>query len=217
MNSNALRFVVRICMLAVLLVGHGCSTPSVPKATIRSTDASYISDLGEIQEYIDTMPADVVVAGYPKDTAVEIQYTVDASLVQTTYRGVVLKRLTPQYSVFRSRTDTSQMIVVPTKSLSRISVNGIRKKRSSPATGWSLILLSLAGIALLSTWGLRSAEAADLKDYYRLPPVNSCLVVVAIIVLAGASIAVALSMIFENAQSGDHGRYERVVSTWRFQ
>ncbi len=199
------------------VIANSCSSVSVPRSNMRSTDASYRSDLEGLQNYIDTMPADIVVAGYPKDTTVPVTYTVDTERMQTTYRGVVVKRITPEYTVFRSRSDTSRVVVVPTKTLSRVSIDGVRKKRSSTAQSFLWLLLPIGAIAFLATWGWRNAEAADASTGYRVPPVNSCLVILAIIVLAAATLVVAVSIPVVNALLGEAGTYERVSQTWLFQ
>ena len=199
------------------VIANSCSSVSVPRSNMRSTDASYRSDLEGLQNYIDTMPADIVVAGYPKDTTVPVTYTVDTERMQTTYRGVVVKRITPEYTVFRSRSDTSRVVVVPTKTLSRVSIDGVRKKRSSTAQSFLWLLLPIGAIAFLATWGWRNAEAADASTGYRVPPVNACLVILAIIVLAAATLVVAVSIPVVNALLGEAGTYERVSQTWLFQ
>lgn len=199
------------------VIANSCSSVSVPRSNMRSTDASYRSDLEGLQNYIDTMPADIVVAGYPKDTTVPVTYTVDTERMQTTYRGVVVKRITPEYTVFRSRSDTSRVVVVPTKTLSRVSIDGVRKKRSSTAQSFLWLLLPIGAIAFLATWGWRNAEAADASTGYRVPPVNSCLVILAIIVLAATTLVVAISIPLVNALLGEAGTYERVSQTWLFQ
>lgn len=217
MNGSTGRIALVAVLIVVVVLGNSCSSTSVPRSNMRSTDASYRSDLEGLQNYIDTMPADIVVAGYPKDTTVPVTYTVDTERMQTTYRGVVVKRITPEYTVFRPRVDTSRVLVVPTKTVSSISINGVRKKRSSGATSWLWLLLPLGGIALLATWGWRSAEAADASTGYRVPPVNSCLVILAIILLVATTLVIAVSIPLVNALLGEAGTYERVSQTWMFQ
>jgi hypothetical protein len=217
MNSSGSKFALLAAILLMAVIANSCSSVSVPRSNMRSTDASYRSDLEGLQNYIDTMPADIVVAGYPKDTTVPVTYTVDTERMQTTYRGVVVKRITPEYTVFRSRSDTSRVVVVPTKTLSRVSIDGVRKKRSSTAQSFLWLLLPIGAIAFLATWGWRNAEAADASTGYRVPPVNSCLVILAIIVLAAATLVVAVSIPVVNALLGEAGTYERVSQTWLFQ
>lgn len=217
MNAKVLRTATVCVSILVLLISFGCTTTSIPNDKFRRTDRTYRSDLENLQEYIDTMPADIVVAGYPKDTTVPVTYTVDTERMQTTYRGVLVKRITPEYTVFRSRSDTSRVVVVPTKTLSRVSIEGVRKKRGSTAQAFLWLLLPIGAIALLATWGWRNAEAADASTGYRVPPVNSCLVILAIIVLAATTLVVAISIPLVNALLGEAGTYERVSQTWLFQ
>ena len=217
MNSSASTIALFAAILLMVVIANSCSSMSVPRSNMRSTDASYRSDLEGLQNYIDTMPADIVVAGYPKDTTVPVTYTVDTERMQTTYRGVVVKRITPEYTVFRSRSDTSRVVVVPTKTVSRVSIEGVRKKRDSTARSVLWLLLPIGAIAFLATWGWRNAEAADASTGYRVPPVNSCLVILAIIVLAATTLAFAIGIPLVNALLGEAGTYERVSNTWLFQ
>lgn len=217
MNAKYVRFVAFSVLISVMCISFGCSTTSVPNDKFRRTDRSYRSDLENLQEYIDTMPADIVVAGYPKDTTVPVTYTVDTERMQTTYRGVLVKRITPEYTVFRSRSDTSRVVVVPTKTLRRVSIEGVRKKRGSTARSFLWLLLPIGAIALLATWGWRNAEAADASTGYRVPPVNSCLVILAIMALAGVVLIMTIIEPLLNSVYGDFGGYERVTHAWMFQ
>lgn len=134
----------------LLIVGLGCSGVQTPKERILRNDKSFGKNLTQLQEYLGTMPVDVVVEGYrpTTDNTIGVVYSEDS--VEATITQATITRIDPERTVLRyTGSSAGSAIIVPTKHVTRVHANGVRTYMSSGESRGALIWPSILGFMAL--------------------------------------------------------------------